>query len=64
MGKLSQAQRDALEYLYDLRGFKPRMTTLASLANKGFVEFDCEDVYMTSFGVNVVKMMRGEMRRR
>ena len=65
MAKLSDAQRNALKLLYDendIANTVLSIRTLESLEAKGFVEWDDNDEpFLTSFGRNVVKMMRGEI---
>ena len=74
MGKLSEAQKDALEWLYEVGNCTegkffscgmPRHTTLYALVRKGFVTLIRHGSFeINKFGINVVRMMRGEMKRR
>jgi hypothetical protein len=70
VGKLSEAQKDAMEYLYEVGKRRrtdfpePNTRTLGTLVRKGFVKTDEEGfAALTVFGENVVKMMRGELRK-
>lgn len=75
MGKLSVAQKEALEFLYD-GDYDPSteeglsVRTLESLATRGlegrpFIEEDDDGIwFITKFGKNIVKMMRGEIKKK
>ncbi len=70
MGKLSNAQKETLENLFDEGEYDPKedsglsFRTLQSLEGKGFVRYEQGVWFLTSFGANVVKVMRGQLGRR